>query len=127
MYESLSSNLFQGWPVAEKRIMVNHMLSFRDNYQMNIRIDEIVSAIPTFPTKQAAICAGREFGWRSAVQIERRFEKVWVVGKQCFQDDNVAGLRFDSWRFPLLKWVNENGTTICPVLTVRRFKQGRAA
>lgn len=29
--------------------------------------------------------------------------------------------------FPLLKWVQENGTTKCPVLTVRRFKQERAA
>ncbi len=102
-------------------------LSFIDNHFLSVRVDEICSSVPTFTTKQAALDAGSLFGWRSAVRIERSFEKVWVVGKQCFQGDHAAGLNFDSWRFPLLKWVQENGVTKCPVLTVRRFKQERAA
>ena len=102
-------------------------LRFTDNHLLSVRVDEICSSVPTFATKQAALNAGSLFGWRSAVHIERRFEKVWVVGKQCFQGDHVGGLNFDSWRFPLLKWVQENGTTKCPVLSVRRFKQERAA
>lgn len=102
-------------------------LSFTDNHFLSVRVDEICSSVPTFTTKQAALDAGSLFDWGSAVRIERRFEKVWVVGKRCFQDDHVAGLNFDSWRFPLLKWVQENGVTKCPVLTVRRFKQERAA
>ncbi|EPP7097080.1 hypothetical protein ACTWOF_005060 [Klebsiella michiganensis] len=58
---------------------------------------------------------------------ERCGDEGWVVGERCFQDDHVAGLNFDSWRFPLLKLVQEKGVTKCPVLTVRRFKQERAA
>lgn len=106
---------------------MSNAINFIDNHLLSVRVDEIVSVVPTFPTKQAAIQAGSKFGWRTAIRIERRFEKVWVVGKKCFQDDHVADLNFDTYRFPLLKWVNENGTTKCPVLSVRRFKQERAA
>ncbi|HGY5183056.1 hypothetical protein [Citrobacter sp. RHBSTW-00881] len=98
-------------------------ISYRDNHLLSIQVDEIASAAPTFSTKNAAIKAGSEFGWRAAVRIERRFETVWMVGKKEFQDDNSAGLQFDAYRFPLLKWVKENGVEKCPVLSVRRYKQ----
>ena len=102
---------------------MSSVINFIDNHLLSVRVDEIVSIVPTFPTKQAAIQAGSKFGWRTAVRIERRFEKVWVVGKKCFQGDRSANLNFDAYRFPLLKWVEECGVTECPVLSVRRFKQ----
>ncbi|EBZ0941213.1 hypothetical protein D7O10_10295 [Salmonella enterica subsp. enterica serovar Braenderup] len=101
-------------------------LSFIDNNILSVRVDEICSSVPTFATKQAAIKAGSMFGWRSAVRIERRFEKVWVVGKKCFQSDHSAGINFEAYRFPLLRWEKEGGVTKCPVLSVRRFKQDAA-
>ncbi|HEM8613679.1 TPA: hypothetical protein U2Q68_003493 [Citrobacter amalonaticus] len=101
-------------------------LSFIDNNLLSVRVDEICSSVPTFATKQAALKAGSMFGWRSAVRIERRFEKVWVVGKQCFQSDHSAGINFESYRFPLLRWDCECGVKKCPVLSVRRFKQEAA-
>ncbi|EFE3481730.1 hypothetical protein CIZ81_001542 [Escherichia coli] len=101
-------------------------LSFIDNHLLSVRVDEICSAVPTFATKQAALKAGSMFGWRSAVRIERRFEKVWVVGKRCFQSDHSAGVKFEAYRFPLLRWEKEGGITKCPILSVRRFKQESA-
>lgn len=106
---------------------MSNVISFIDNNRLSVRVDEIVSLLPVFPTKNAAIKEGAKFGWRTAICIERRFEKVWVVGKKCFQEDHSAGLNFDSYRFPLLEWRQENGATKCPVLSVRRFKQERAA
>lgn len=98
-------------------------LSFIDNHLLSIRIEEICSSVPTFPTKNAAVNAGAPFGWRTAVRIERRFENVWAVGKKCFQSDHSAGLNFEAYSFPLLKWEKENGITKCPILSVRKFKQ----
>ncbi len=98
-------------------------ISYLDNWRLSVRVDEIVSAVPTFPTKNAAVNAGAPFGWRTAVRIERRFENLWVVGKKCFQSENDADLNFDAFRFPLLKWEKEAGVEKCPVLSVRRFKQ----
>lgn len=101
-------------------------ISYVDNHHLSVRVDEIVSSLPTFPTKNAAVNAGAAFGWRTAVRIERRFENVWVVGKKCFQSDHSAGLNFETFRFPLLRWEKEGGITKCPILSVRRFKQEAA-
>ena len=98
-------------------------ISYIDNSTLSVRVDEIVSSVPTFPTKKAAVNAGAPFGWRTAVRIERRFENVCVVGKKCFQSDRSAGLNFEAYRFPLLRWEKEGGVTKCPILSVRRFKQ----
>ncbi|WP_115791299.1 hypothetical protein [Escherichia coli] len=98
-------------------------ISYVDDCHLSVRVDEIVSSVPTFPTKNAAVNAGAPFGWRTAVRIERRFENVWVVGKKCFQSDRSAGLNFEAYRFPFLRWEKEGGITKCPILSVRRFKQ----
>lgn len=98
-------------------------ISYVDDHHLSVRVDEIVSAVPTFPTKKAAVNAGAPFGWRAAILIERRFENVWVVGKKCFQSDNSADINFEVFRFPLLKWEKEGGITKCPILSVRKFQQ----
>ena len=68
--------------------------------------------------KKAAIEAGKAYGWREAVKIRRRFESVWVVGKKDFQNDEVAGVDAEVFRFPMLTFVD--GAQ--PVIKVRRFK-----
>ncbi|ECD1675981.1 hypothetical protein MYF05_002749 [Salmonella enterica] len=105
---------------------VLNTISYADDCHLSVRVDEITSSVPTFPTKYAAIQAGAQFGWGTAIRIERRFENVWVVGKKCFQNDHSAGLNFEAYRFPLLKWEKEGGITKCPILSVRRFKQEAA-
>ncbi|MCK7131593.1 hypothetical protein L8O22_22005 [Enterobacter roggenkampii] len=97
-------------------------ISYVDDCHMSVRVDEIVSSVPTFPTKTAAVNAGAEFGWRTAIRIVRRFENVWVVGKKFLQGDHSAGINFEAYRFPLLRWEKEGGVTKCHVLSVRRFK-----
>ncbi|WP_410376954.1 hypothetical protein [Enterobacter sp. CPE_E423] len=96
-------------------------ISYIDDCHLSVRVDEIASSVPTFPTKNAAVSAGAAFGWRTAIRLNRRFENVWVVGKKCFQGDHSAGLNFEAYRFPLLRWEKDGGITKCPVLSVRRF------
>lgn len=97
-------------------------ISFHENNRMSLKVDEIVSIVPTFHTKKEAIKAGSEFGWSSAFCIERRFEKVWAVGKKDFQNDQVGEVTFETFRLPLLRWEKSDGVTRCKVLSVRRYK-----
>lgn len=86
--------------------------------RLSLTTEEIVAGLPTFPSKKAAIEAGKAYGWREAVKIRRRFESVWVVGKKDFQNDEVAGVDAEVFRFPMLTFVD--GAQ--PVIKVRRFK-----
>lgn len=97
-------------------------ISFKDDRLLSIKVDEIASSVPTFSTKREAIKAGSEYGWSSAICIERRFERIWIVGKQDFQNDYVGKLKFESFRLPILRWEKVDGVERCPVLSVRRYK-----
>ncbi|EHL80588.1 hypothetical protein FOC46_23210 [Citrobacter portucalensis] len=97
-------------------------ISFKDDRLLSIKVDEIASSVPTFSTKREAIKAGSEYGWSSAICIERRFERIWIVGKQDFQNDYVGKLKFESFRIPVLRWEKVGGGERCPVLSVRRYK-----
>jgi len=101
--------------------MANTCISFKENHRLSIKLDEIFSAVPTFRTKKEAISTGSKFGWASAFCIERRFEKVWVVGAKDFQNDYVGKVAFEVFRLPLLKWEKVDGVTRCPVLSIRRY------
>lgn len=102
--------------------MASTYISFTENHRLSLKVDEIVSIIPTFRTKKEAICAGSKFGWASAFYIERRFEKVWAVGTKDFENDYVGKVTFEVFRLPLLKWEKVDGITRCPILSVRRYK-----
>ncbi|HBC7417445.1 TPA: hypothetical protein KEY88_000082 [Serratia marcescens] len=108
------------WSVA-----TNSELSYAENQRLSIRVDDIISSLPTFPTKKKAVEAGAAFGWRTAIRVIRRFESCWVVGIQDFQSDYTGRLKFDSFRFPLLRWDTENGVKKCPVLKVRRYAEAQ--
>ena len=113
------------WPAVNKQRgegMRSDGISFHENNRMSLKVDEIVSIVPTFHTKKEAIKAGSEFGWSSAFCIERRFEKVWAVGKKDFQNDQVGEVTFETFRLPLLQWERSDGVTRCKVLSVRRYK-----
>lgn len=97
-------------------------ISFNENHLLNMKLDEIISITPTFPTKKEAVKAGSEYGWSTAICIRRRFETVWLVGKQDFQNDSVGRVEFEVFRFPLLRWEKIDGVSRCPVLSVRRYK-----
>ena len=97
-------------------------ISFKENHRLSIKVDEFISIIPTFRTKKEAISAGSKFGWSSAFCIERRFEKVWAVGTQDFQNDYVGQVTVEVFRLPLLKWEKVDGIMRCPVLSIHRYK-----
>jgi len=84
----------------------------------SIPFGELKAALPLFPTKKAALVAGKEYGWRDAVRLIDRFETVWVVGQQMLQPDETAGIRREHFRFPLLRWERQDGVAGCPVLDV---------
>ena len=76
----------------------------------------IISGVKTFRTKQDAITAGSEYGWRCAVKVARRFETIWIVGKLDFQDSYENDIAFKCLRIPMLKY--ENG--VQPILILRK-------
>lgn len=88
---------------------------------LSVPFSGMKETLPTFPTKKAALEAGREFGWSDAVQLLDRFEKVWVVGRLMLGDDERAGVARHHFRFPLLRWETDyRRIKFCPVLTVYR-------
>jgi hypothetical protein len=81
----------------------------------------IAGGVRTYATKTRALSAGKAFGWRSAVRIQRRFERVWVVGAVDFQPTTHQGESVECLRIPLLRWDrDERGIEFCPVLVLRR-------
>lgn len=88
--------------------------------KLTIALDDIIAAVPVFPTKKAAVAAGKTFGWTSAVRATRRFETVWLVGRQLLGNTEVAGVSREEFRFPLLRWEVRQGVQHCPVLHVSR-------
>lgn len=79
--------------------------------------------ILSFPTKKSALEAARSFGWNKVMQIERRFENVWIVGRVSFQPDIEVDIEFTVALVPLLRWEQKNnGTKFCPVIKFRKPK-----
>ena len=85
-------------------------------------IDRAVASgdLPAFPTKADAVKAARNFGWSSVARLNRRMERVWIVGVLDFQRDNERGIDFHTFRAPLLKWTRESGADRCSVVKFRR-------
>lgn len=75
--------------------------------------------LPSFPTKRAAEAAGKVYGWKTALKVSRRFETIWLVGKEDFQPDYELDIEFRVLRLPLLRWDTVSGVKQCPVLKVR--------
>lgn len=75
------------------------------------------AGVKTFRTKQDAIVAGSQFGWRRAVKVARRFENVWIIGAIDFQNTEENGIAFQCLRIPMLKF--EQATQ--PILILRRI------
>lgn len=90
------------------------------HYKDNISppFSDIKQALPLFATKKSAITAGSEYGWRTAIRMQGRFEAFWVVGRKMFQGDEIAGVDRDHYRFPMLRWERIDGVERCPVLDV---------
>ena len=85
----------------------------------NLQLEEIKRVLPLFPTRKAAIQAGKKYGWNSAIRLCFRFEHCWVVGKKMMQPEETGGVYREHYRFPLLRWEkNENNVEFCPVLTL---------
>lgn len=104
---------------------VMHTVTLKDWSEMMPYIQEGV--IPSFRTKAEALKAGRHFGWKTAVRVEKRFETVWVVGKCDFQPESLYDLVWDVIRLPLLRWErNEFGIEFCPVVKIRRLRKEAA-
>lgn len=73
--------------------------------------------IKAFPTKTEAINAGKEYGWKSAIKLNRRFESIWIVAVKDFEPTCIAGISHDNYRVPLLRWERGvDGITRCPVV-----------
>lgn len=87
-------------------------------------IDRCISegAIKSFGTQREAIEQAAKFGWgRKIIKVERRFERIYIVGVIDFQPDNENGIEFTSLRIPLLKYVTgEDGIKFQPVVKFRK-------
>jgi len=95
--------------------------------KLTMSVDILKQNIPVFPTKSAAVECGKAHGWRCAIKLIGRFETVWVVGKQDFADDFIAGVRNEVFRFPLMRLEKILGVARMQVLTVRRSAPADAA
>jgi hypothetical protein len=79
--------------------------------------------IKTFYTKKEVQEYAKSIGWDHyhVVKIERRFEKVWIVGQNHIQKDNIVGLEFDTFRCPTGNYENKNGCQHMIVLEVKKL------
>ena len=85
----------------------------------SIPFSDVKKALPTFSTKKAALAAGKQYGWKTAIKMVDRFEQFWCVGMKMFQSDEVADVTRDHYRMPLLRWERRpDGVEHCPVLNV---------
>jgi len=73
-------------------------------------------------TKREALETAAQFGWgRRVLMVERRFERVYVVGTVDFQPQREGDLEFQTIRMPLLRWERgEDGIKYQPVVTLRK-------
>lgn len=92
----------------------------KHNEKFEPTIPQLLECIPQFRTKSAALTEGKKYGWNTAIQISKRFEKVWVVGRKDFQDSYEGDLRFECYRFPLLRWDIVDGIKTNQVITCRK-------
>ena len=60
--------------------------------------------VRTFTLKRDAVNAGKLFGWKDTIRIDRRFERVYIVGKQQFRSISDCHCVFDVIDLPLLEW-----------------------
>ena len=75
--------------------------------------------VRTFRTRKDAETAGKAYGWRCAIRLDRRFEKIWVVGKKDFQPTYIIGIAHDQYHFPLLRWEKDSSKIeYCPILNI---------
>ena len=83
--------------------------------------------IRRFLTQKMAIEASHKYGWGNRIiRVERRFERVWLVGAIDFQPEEIAGVTTDVLRLPLLHYeTGEDGIQYQPVLALRRIRRKR--
>ena len=91
-----------------------------DGYSLNQALSAITT-IRQFRTKQSALDYGKRFGWNVAIRVAKRFETVWVVGKEDFQEKIIAGIAFNTAKLPLFTYRNGTMETI----EVKRIKEGQ--
>lgn len=89
-------------------------------------IDKAIESGPitAFKTKKEAVEKSREFGWLGkVVHIQRRFEKIWIVGDIDFQPSKELDLIFDQLRVPLLRYEkSQMGVDVQPVIKFRKLR-----
>lgn len=95
-------------------------LSYTDKLSLNF--SELKNTLPKFATKAQAIVAGKKYGWSTAIRLDDRFERLWVVGNVSFQPTYVAGIENIQYNFPLLRWDKKNCVEFCPVIKAHRIK-----
>jgi hypothetical protein len=74
--------------------------------------------IPAFGTQKTAIEAAVKYGWgRKILRVDRRFERIYIVGVLDFQPRDIAGITVDTLRVPLLRWeTGHDGIKYNPVV-----------
>lgn len=78
--------------------------------------------IPAFGTQEMAIEAASKYGWgRKILRVDRRFERIYIVGVLDFQPRDIAGVTVDTLRVPLLRWeTGYDGIKYNPVVEFRK-------
>jgi len=81
--------------------------------------------IPTFRTKKDAQKAAALIGWQQyhIEQIERKFEKVWIVAQHFMYPEEVCGIMFDVYSLPIFIWENKNGTQQMKIVKIKKLKR----
>lgn len=87
-------------------------------------IEEAISsgAIRTFGTAEHAREEAHKWGWgRSIIRVNRRFERIYIIGVVDFQGSLVCGIPHQTMRIPLLRYeTNDSGVEYQPVVVFSR-------
>ena len=97
------------------------LISSTDDDIWSVSMKAIIDEVPIFATKKAALEAAKKYGWRDAIQVIRRFDRIWLVGKFDFQYDSDFGVEREVLRVPCLRYeTRPDGIKEQPVIVTRR-------
>ena len=77
--------------------------------------------IPSFLTSKMARETAMKYGWgNKIIKLERRFERIYIVGVIDFQPEIENDIQFEVMRVPMLKYETKNGIQYQPVVKFRK-------
>jgi len=100
------------------------MISVINTKEWFPNLDNCISdgTIQSFRTQKIAIEEAKKFGWgKNIIRIDRRFERIYIIGTIDHCSEVKAGIDHQVLRVPMLKYdTDTNGTKYQPVVKFTR-------